>query len=45
MGEVYYRSCLTLLPGSAWVMLSYVLHALFAAPVEEGSVLLRCESL
>ena len=34
LGEVYYCSFLTLLPGPAWVMLSYVLHTFFADPVQ-----------
>ena len=31
--EVALCSCLTLLPGLAWVLLSYVLHTLFLSPV------------
>ena len=35
-GEVCCCSSLTLLPGPAWVLLSYVLHTLFAAPVDSS---------
>ena len=33
LGELYHCSCITVLPGPTWVLLSYVLHTLFAGPV------------
>ena len=33
LGEIALRTCITPLPGPAWVLLSYVLHTLFPSAV------------
>ena len=38
LGELYHCSCLPVLPGPAWVLLSYVLHTFISGSVHSCSI-------